>query len=228
MLRRPSGREAYPGDIFYLHSRLLERSARLDEANGGGSITALPGLETQAGDASAYIPANVISITDGQIYLESELFNSGIRPAVNVGLSVSRVGGAAQTRAMRKVAGQLRLSLAQYRELATFAQFGTADLDAATRAQLARGQLATEVLKQAQYVPLSLASEVVVLFAVNENLMEDVEIEKVGAFQEQLLRYIAGSHPDIVTAIEETKDISDELSANLTKAINDFKPTFTG
>ena len=228
LLRRPAGREAYPGDIFYLHSRLLERSARLDEANGGGSITALPIIETQAGDVSAYIPTNVISITDGQIYLESELFNSGIRPAVNVGLSVSRVGGAAQTRAMRKVAGQLRLSLAQYRELATFAQFGTADLDAATRAQLAQGQLATEVLKQAQYVPLSLADEVVVLFAVNEGLMEDVEIEKVGAFQEQLLRYVAGSHPDILSAIEDTKDISDELSANLTKAINDFKPTFTG
>ncbi len=228
LLRRPAGREAYPGDIFYLHSRLLERSARLDEANGGGSITALPIIETQAGDVSAYIPTNVISITDGQIYLESELFNSGIRPAVNVGLSVSRVGGAAQTRAMRKVAGQLRLSLAQYRELATFAQFGTADLDAATRAQLAQGQLATEVLKQAQYVPLSLADEVVVLFAVNEGLMQDVEIPKVGAFQEQLLRYIAGSHPDILSAIEDTKDISDELSANLTKAINDFKPTFTG
>ena len=228
LLRRPSGREAYPGDIFYLHSRLLERSARLDEANGGGSITALPIIETQAGDVSAYIPTNVISITDGQIYLESELFNSGIRPAVNVGLSVSRVGGAAQTRAMRKVAGQLRLSLAQYRELATFAQFGTADLDAATRAQLAQGQLATEVLKQAQYVPLSLADEVVVLFAVNEGLMQDVEIPKVAAFQDQLLRYIAGSHPDILSAIEDTKDISDELSANLTKAINDFKPTFTG
>jgi F-type H+-transporting ATPase subunit alpha len=228
LLRRPAGREAYPGDIFYLHSRLLERSARLDDANGGGSITALPIIETQAGDVSAYIPTNVISITDGQIYLEPELFNSGIRPAVNVGLSVSRVGGAAQTRAMRKVAGQLRLSLAQYRELATFAQFGTADLDAATRAQLAQGQLATEVLKQAQYVPLSLADEVVVLFAVNEGLMEDVEIEKVGAFQEQLLRYVAGSHPDILSAIEDTKDISDELSANLTKAINDFKPTFTG
>ena len=228
LLRRPAGREAYPGDIFYLHSRLLERSARLDEASGAGSITALPVIETQAGDVSAYIPTNVISITDGQIYLEPELFNSGIRPAVNVGLSVSRVGGAAQTRAIRKVAGQLRLALAQYRELATFAQFGTADLDAATRAQLARGQLATEVLKQAQYVPLSLGNEVVVLFAVNEGLMEDVEIEKVGAFQDQLLRYIAGSHPDILTAIDETKDISDEVSANLTKAINDFKPTFTG
>ena len=228
LLRRPAGREAYPGDIFYLHSRLLERSARLDEANGGGSITALPIIETQAGDVSAYIPTNVISITDGQIYLEPELFNSGIRPAVNVGQSVSRVGGAAQTRAIRKVAGQLRLALAQYRELATFAQFGTADLDAATRAQLARGQLATEVLKQAQYVPLSLANEVVVLFAVNEGLMEDVEIEKVGAFEEQLLRYVAGNHPDILTAIDDSKDISDEVSANLTKAINDFKPTFTG
>ena len=228
LLRRPAGREAYPGDIFYLHSRLLERSARLDQASGGGSITALPVIETQAGDVSAYIPTNVISITDGQIYLEPELFNSGIRPAVNVGLSVSRVGGAAQTRAIRKVAGQLRLALAQYRELATFAQFGTADLDAATRAQLARGQLATEVLKQGQYVPLSLENEVVILFAVNEGLMEDVEIEKVGAFQDQLLRYIAGSHPDILTSIAETKDISDDLSANMTKAINDFKPTFTG
>tara|TARA_B100001765_G_scaffold12391_1_gene7334 strand:- start:9424 stop:10935 length:1512 start_codon:yes stop_codon:yes gene_type:complete len=228
LLRRPAGREAYPGDIFYLHSRLLERSARLDEASGGGSITALPIIETQAGDVSAYIPTNVISITDGQIYLEPELFNSGIRPAVNVGLSVSRVGGAAQTRAIRKVAGQLRLALAQYRELATFAQFGTADLDAATRAQLAQGQLATEVLKQAQYVPLSLANEVVILFAVNEGLMQDVEIERVGAFEDQLLRYISSSHPDILASITESNDISDEVSANLTKAINDFKPTFTG
>ena len=228
LLRRPAGREAYPGDIFYLHSRLLERSARLDEASGGGSITALPIIETQAGDVSAYIPTNVISITDGQIYLEPELFNSGIRPAVNVGLSVSRVGGAAQTRAIRKVAGQLRLALAQYRELATFAQFGTADLDAATRAQLAQGQLATEVLKQAQYVPLSLANEVVILFAVNEGLMQDVEIEKVGAFEDQLLRYISSSHPDILASITESNDISDEVSANLPKAINDFKPTFTG
>ena len=228
LLRRPAGREAYPGDIFYLHSRLLERSARLDEASGGGSITALPIIETQAGDVSAYIPTNVISITDGQIYLEPELFNSGIRPAVNVGLSVSRVGGAAQTRAIRKVAGQLRLALAQYRELATFAQFGTADLDAATRAQLAQGQLATEVLKQAQYVPLSLASEVVILFAVNEGLMQDVEIERVGAFEDQLLRYISSSHPDILASITESNDISEEVSANLTKAINDFKPTFTG
>ena len=228
LLRRPAGREAYPGDIFYLHSRLLERSARLDAANGGGSITALPVIETQAGDVSAYIPTNVISITDGQIYLESELFNSGIRPAVNVGLSVSRVGGAAQTRAMRKVAGQLKLALAQYRELATFAQFGTADLDAATRAQLARGQLATEVLKQGQYKPLSLENEVVILFAINEGLMEGIEIEQVGAFEEQLLRHVAASHPNILTSIAETKDVSDEVSANLTKAITDFKSTFTG
>ena len=228
LLRRPAGREAYPGDIFYLHSRLLERSARLDASLGGGSITALPVIETQAGDVSAYIPTNVISITDGQIYLEPELFNSGIRPAVNVGLSVSRVGGAAQTRAIRKVAGQLRLALAQYRELASFAQFGTADLDAATRAQLAQGQLATEVLKQGQYVPLSLGDEVVILFAVNEGLMTDVEIDKVAAFETQLLRYVNGSHPEIIAAINEAKDISDEVSADLTKAINDFKPTFTG
>ncbi len=227
LLRRPAGREAYPGDIFYLHSRLLERSARLDEANGGGSITALPIIETQAGDVSAYIPTNVISITDGQIYLEPELFNSGIRPAVNVGLSVSRVGGAAQTRAIRKVAGQLRLSLAQYRELATFAQFGTADLDAATRAQLARGQLATEVLKQGQYEPLSLENEVVILYAVNENLMEDMQIGNVGAFQNHLLQHVAGQHPDILTSIAETKDLSDEIAAKLTTAINDAKTTFT-
>ena len=188
LLRRPAGREAYPGDVFYLHSRLLERAARLDDEHGGGSLTALPIIETQAGDVSAYIPTNVISITDGQIYLEPELFNAGIRPAVNVGLSVSRVGGAAQTRAIRQVAGRLRLDLAQYRELASFAQFGTADLDAATRAQLARGELSTEVLKQGQYVPLSLGNEVIVLFAVNAGLMDDVEISKCGAFEEQLLR----------------------------------------
>ena len=184
LLRRPAGREAYPGDVFYLHSRLLERSARLDEEHGGGSITALPIIETQAGDVSAYIPTNVISITDGQIYLEPELFNAGIRPAVNVGLSVSRVGGAAQTRAIRRVAGRLRLDLAQYRELATFAQFGTADLDAATRAQLARGQLATEVLKQPQYAPLSLEQEVVILFAVNSGAMEEVSLDRTAEFEE--------------------------------------------
>ena len=226
LLRRPAGREAYPGDVFYLHSRLLERAARLDDEHGGGSLTALPIIETQAGDVSAYIPTNVISITDGQIYLEPELFNAGIRPAVNVGLSVSRVGGAAQTRAIRQVAGRLRLDLAQYRELASFAQFGTADLDAATRAQLGRGELSTEVLKQGQYVPLSLGNEVIVLFAVNAGLMDDVEISKCGAFEEQLLRYMDSNHPEMASTIMETGDISEEIQANLTKAINDFKTTF--
>ena len=226
LLRRPAGREAYPGDIFYLHSRLLERSARLNEENGGGSITALPIIETQAGDVAAYIPTNVISITDGQIYLEPELFNAGIRPAVNVGLSVSRVGGAAQTRAIRRVAGRLRLDLAQYRELATFAQFGTADLDEATRAQLTRGQLATEVLKQPQYQPLSLEQEVIILFAVNTGLMEGIPLERFAAFQEQLIRHIAASHPEIGQAISQTRDLSPEDEERLTQAINDFKATF--
>ena len=226
LLRRPAGREAYPGDVFYLHSRLLERSARLDQEHGGGSITALPIIETQAGDVSAYIPTNVISITDGQIYLEPELFNAGIRPAVNVGLSVSRVGGAAQTRAIRRVAGRLRLDLAQYRELATFAQFGTADLDAATRAQLARGQLATEVLKQAQYAPLSLDQEVVILFAVNSGSMEDVPLDRTAEFEQGLLRHISGSHPEILESITETRDITDETEAKLNDAIASYKSTF--
>ena len=226
LLRRPAGREAYPGDIFYLHSRLLERSAKLDDANGGGSITALPIIETQAGDVSAYIPTNVISITDGQIYLETELFNSGIRPAVNVGLSVSRVGGAAQSCAIRRVAGRLRLDLAQYRELATFAQFGTSDLDAATRAQLARGQLATEVLKQGQYVPLPLEQEVIVLFAVNAGLMEDIALDRVADFQDQMLRYMSSTHPGIVKTIADTADLTDETEGGLTQAINDFKGSF--
>ena len=226
LLRRPAGREAYPGDVFYLHSRLLERSARLDQEHGGGSITALPIIETQAGDVSAYIPTNVISITDGQIYLEPELFNAGIRPAVNVGLSVSRVGGAAQTRAIRKVAGRLRLDLAQYRELATFAQFGTADLDAATRAQLARGQLATEVLKQAQYAPLPLDQEVVILFAVNSGSMEDVPQERTAEFEDGLLRHVSGSHPDILQSITETRDITDETESKLNQVIADYKSTF--
>ena len=226
LLRRPAGREAYPGDVFYLHSRLLERSARLDEEHGGGSITALPIIETQAGDVSAYIPTNVISITDGQIYLEPELFNAGIRPAVNVGLSVSRVGGAAQTRAIRKVAGRLRLDLAQYRELATFAQFGTADLDAATRAQLARGQLATEVLKQPQYAPLSLDQEVVILFAVNSGAMEDVPLDRTAEFEQGLLSHISASHPDIMESITETSDIIDETEGKLNEAIAAYKSTF--
>ncbi len=226
LLRRPAGREAYPGDIFYLHSRLLERAARLSADLGGGSITALPIIETQAGDVSAYIPTNVISITDGQIYLEPELFNAGIRPAVNVGLSVSRVGGAAQTRAIRRVAGRLRLDLAQYRELATFAQFGTADLDPATRAQLARGQLATEMLKQAQYRPLTLPEEVVILFAVNEGLIEDLPLERCATFQDELLRYVSAGHAGLIDTITRDRDISPETETELTEAINNFKATF--
>jgi F-type H+-transporting ATPase subunit alpha len=227
LLRRPAGREAYPGDVFYLHSRLLERAARLDEAHGGGSLTALPIIETQAGDVSAYIPTNVISITDGQIYLEPELFNAGIRPAVNVGLSVSRVGGAAQTRAIRRVAGRLRLDLAQYRELASFAQFGTADLDASTRAQLARGQLATEVLKQPQYQPLDLAQEVIILFAVNAGLMDDIPLDRCAAFEEQLLRYVSSTHPELAQAIAEKKELDQDLEARLTQVINDVKAIFS-
>ena len=226
LLRRPAGREAYPGDIFYLHSRLLERAARLSADLGGGSITALPIIETQAGDVSAYIPTNVISITDGQIYLEPELFNAGIRPAVNVGLSVSRVGGAAQTRAIRRVAGRLRLDLAQYRELATFAQFGTADLDPGTRAQLARGQLATEMLKQAQYRPLTLPEEVVILFAVNEGLIEDLPLERCVAFQDELLRFVSAGHAGLIDTIARDRDISSETETELTEAINNFKATF--
>ena len=189
-------------------------------------MTALPIIETQAGDVSAYIPTNVISITDGQIYLEPELFNVGIRPAINVGLSVSRVGGAAQTRAVRRVAGSLRLDLAQYRELATFAQFGTADLDASTRAQLARGQLATEALKQGQYQPLNLGEEVMILFAVNSGLMGDIPLERVGAFEEQLLRHLNATHPGIGQEISEAGNLTDELEGQLTAAINEFKPTF--
>ena len=227
LLRRPAGREAYPGDVFYLHSRLLERAAKLDQEHGGGSITALPIIETQAGDVSAYIPTNVISITDGQIYLEPELFNIGIRPAVNVGLSVSRVGGAAQTRAIRQVAGRLRLDLAQYRELASFAQFGTSDLDAATRAQLARGQLSTEVLKQPQYRPLRLEQEVIVLYAVNAGLTDDVPLERVAAFEEQLLDHMSSAHPEIGQAIAESGNLPEDLAGQLTEAINNFKATFS-
>ena len=227
LLRRPAGREAYPGDVFYLHSRLLERAAKLDQDHGGGSITALPIIETQAGDVSAYIPTNVISITDGQIYLEPELFNIGIRPAVNVGLSVSRVGGAAQTRAIRQVAGRLRLDLAQYRELASFAQFGTSDLDAATRAQLARGQLSTEALKQPQYRPLRLDQEVIMLYAVNAGLTDDVPLERVGAFEEQLLEYMGSTRPEIGQSIASSGTLPEDVTGQLTEAINNFKATFS-
>tara|TARA_Y100000758_G_scaffold104527_1_gene72706 strand:- start:1418 stop:2932 length:1515 start_codon:yes stop_codon:yes gene_type:complete len=223
LLRRPPGREAYPGDVFYLHSRLLERAAKMDDAHGGGSITALPVIETQAGDVSAYVPTNVISITDGQIYLEPELFNSGIRPAVNVGVSVSRVGSAAQTRAMRAVAGQLRLELAQYRELVTFAQFGTDDLDVSTRRQLERGQRSVEVLKQGQNVPLPVEQQVVILYALNEGHMDDVEVADITAWEEALHAYMSSSHGDLLKIIADEADLSDDTRTSLNSAIEEFK-----
>lgn len=223
LLRRPPGREAYPGDVFYLHSRLLERAAKLSDERGGGSLTALPIIETQLGDVAAYIPTNVISITDGQIYLETELFNSGIRPAMNVGLSVSRVGGSAQTKAMRKVAGKLKLELAQYRELASFAQFGTADLDKATRAQLERGQRTNEVLKQLQYVPMPLENEVIILYAVTNGYLDDVPLDKIAAFENALHRFMETNHPEIGRAIVSAKDISPQTEELLKTALSEFK-----
>jgi len=223
LLRRPPGREAYPGDVFYLHSRLLERAAKLAPEYGGGSLTALPIIETQAGDVSAYIPTNVISITDGQIYLESDLFNAGVRPALNVGISVSRVGGAAQTRAMKQVAGRLRLDLSQFRELAAFAQFGASDLDASTRAQLDRGQRIVEVLKQAQYVPMPLEKQVQILFAVVNGHMDQVPIDKVEAFERAFQRYMDTAHPEINERIAKEKALSDETTQVLRQAIEDFK-----
>ena len=223
LLRRPPGREAYPGDVFYLHSRLLERAAKMDDEHGGGSLTALPIIETQAGDVSAYIPTNVISITDGQIYLEPELFNSGIRPAVNAGLSVSRVGGAAQTRAIRSVASRLRLDLAQYAELATFVQFGTADLDAATRAQLERGQRATEVLKQGQNVPVAMEQQACIFYALVNGHLDDVELSKIQAMEEAFLGFMNSNHPEVLQTIAEAKQITDETEASLKSAIEEFK-----
>ena len=227
LLRRPPGREAYPGDVFYLHSRLLERAARLNDDNGGGSLTALPIIETQAGDVSAYIPTNVISITDGQIYLETDLFNSGIRPAVNAGLSVSRVGGAAQTRAIRRVAGRMRLDLAQFRNLQAFAQFGSGDLDAATRRQLERGQILTELLKQGQYEPLPVEKEVAVLFAATQGLMDDVPVERVGAFEQAFLSFLDASHSGTLDAIRESGDLGEETETALRNAVQEFKDTGT-
>jgi len=225
LLRRPPGREAYPGDVFYLHSRLLERSARLSSELGGGSLTALPIIETQAGDVSAYIPTNVISITDGQIYLETDLFNAGIRPAVNAGLSVSRVGGAAQRRAMRQVAGRLRLDMAQYSNVQAFAQFGTSELDVATRNQLERGQRVTEVLKQPQYEPMNLHEEVEILYAVINGHLDDVAVNKIRDFETAFRRFMASSHPDIGDAIEDKKEITPEIEEGLKAAINEFKQT---
>jgi len=223
ILRRPPGREAYPGDVFYLHSRLLERAAKLDEEHGGGSLTALPIIEIQAGDLAAYIPTNVISITDGQIYLETDMFNSGIRPALNIGLSVSRVGGNAQTRAMRQVAGRLRIDMAQYRELAAFAQFGTADLDKATRSQLERGQRITEVLKQPQYVPMPLDKEITILYAVTNGHLDDVPLEKIAAFEQGFHRFMETNHPDINQRILTDKEIKPETDEALKSAISEFK-----
>ncbi len=225
LLRRPPGREAYPGDVFYLHSRLLERAAKLNDQLGGGSLTALPIIETQLGDVSAYIPTNVISITDGQIYLESDLFYGGIRPAVNVGLSVSRVGGSAQVRAMRQVAGKLRLDLAQYRELAAFAQFGS-DLDRATQMQLARGQRMVEVLKQGQYQPLPMEKQVAIIFAGTQGLLDDVPVEQVRAFEEFFYGWLERKQAQILAEIRDKKEVSDTLRDALTKAVNDAKAEF--
>ena len=227
LLRRPPGREAYPGDVFYLHSRLLERAARLSNEHGGGSLTALPIIETQAGDVSAYIPTNVISITDGQIYLEADLFNAGIRPAVNAGLSVSRVGGSAQRRAMRSVAGRLRLDLAQYRELVTFAQFGTSDLDRATREQLERGQRITEVLKQAQYQPLSLEKQVSIMFAVTNGYLDDVPVSKVREWENGFHQYVEANQPQILESIATTHEINEDTQKALRDAIEAYKQTVT-
>ena len=225
LLRRPPGREAYPGDVFYLHSRLLERASKMSAELGGGSLTALPIIETQAGDVSAYIPTNVISITDGQIYLEPDLFYAGIRPAVNVGLSVSRVGGAAQTKAMKQVAGTLRLALAQFRELAAFAQFG-ADLDKSTLAQIERGKRMTELLKQNQYVPMTMQDQVIAIFAGTQGLMDDVPVEAVKKFEAELLAFMMDKKADIRNEIGEKKAIDDGLKAKLTAAIEEFKKGF--
>jgi len=223
LLRRPPGREAYPGDVFYLHSRLLERAAKLAPEYGGGSLTALPIIETQAGDVSAYVPTNVISITDGQIYLESDLFNAGIRPAINAGLSVSRVGGAAQTKSMRQVAGGMRLGLAQYRELQAFAQFGTAELDAATRRQLDLGQRLTEILKQPQFHPLTLGQEVSIIYAAVNGYLNDVEVAKVRSFEDAFHSYMESNHPEVLKSIEDKKTIEPETEEKLKAAISQFK-----
>jgi F-type H+-transporting ATPase subunit alpha len=226
LLRRPPGREAFPGDVFYLHSRLLERAAKLNDQLGGGSLTALPVIETQAGDVSAYIPTNVISITDGQIYLEADLFNSGIRPAINVGLSVSRVGGNAQIKAMRQVAGTLRLDLAQYRELAAFAQFGADQLDKATKAQLARGQRLVELLKQNQFSPLSVQEQVLVIFAGTGGYLDDIDVEDVVRFEAELIKFVEAKYGSLLAQIAEKKQIDDAMRESLKNAINEFKERF--
>ena len=225
LLRRPPGREAYPGDVFYLHSRLLERAVRMSDEYGGGSLTALPIIETQAGDVSAYIPTNVISITDGQIYLETEMFNSGFRPAVNAGLSVSRVGGAAQIKAMKKIAAPIRTELAQYRELASFAQFGS-ELDADTKEKLAQGERIKEVLKQPQYQPMPVQYQVIIIYAVTKRFLLDVPVEDITRFEKEFFDYLDTKRPEIPAAIAEEKVISDATEEKLVKALNDFKAEF--
>ena len=225
LLQRPPGREAYPGDVFYLHSRLLERAAKLRDDLGGGSLTALPVIETQLGDISAYIPTNVISITDGQIYLESDLFFSGVRPAINVGLSVSRVGGNAQTKAMKQVAGMLRLSLAQYRELQAFSQLAT-DLDKSTKDQLARGERMVEILKQNDLQPMPLERQVVIIFAGNEGLLDDVPVGRIKAFETGLFEFVDKNYQEVFHEISTKKILSDALKGTLTQAIHKFKGTF--
>jgi F-type H+-transporting ATPase subunit alpha len=224
LLRRPPGREAYPGDIFYLHSRLLERAARLDDDLGGGSLTALPIVETQLGDLATYIPTNVISITDGQIYLETDLFNAGIRPAINVGISVSRVGGDAQSKAMKQVAGQLRLDMAQFRELAAFAQFGS-ELDPATQRRLERGRRLTEILKQPQYEPVPLADQVVIIYAGTHGYTSEVPVEEVRDYERRLLAFMRASHPEIVDDIATKKELTEETEEALQGALEAFNAT---
>lgn len=225
LLRRPPGREAYPGDVFYLHSRLLERAAKLSDDMGAGSLTALPIIETQEGDVSAYVPTNVISITDGQIYLEADLFHAGVRPAVNVGLSVSRVGGAAQIKAMKKIAGTLRLSLAQYREMQAFAQFGS-DLDPATQAQLARGERLVEILKQTQYTPMPVEFQVVSIFAVTDGFCDGLEVSQIGAFETGLHNYVKANHKDMLEELASKGDLNDSVREKLQKAISEYLEEF--
>ncbi len=225
LLRRPPGREAYPGDVFYLHSRLLERAAKLSKEKGGGSLTALPVIETQAGDVSAYIPTNVISITDGQIFLETDLFNSGVRPAVNVGLSVSRVGFSAAMKAIKQVGSTLKLDLAQYRELAAFSQFGS-DLDKVTQQQLARGQRLTELLKQPQFHPLTAEHQVAILFAGTQGMLDDVKVEEIRAFEEGFHKYLDSAQTGLLKQISEKKALDDDLRNKLKAAINEYKQNF--
>jgi F-type H+/Na+-transporting ATPase subunit alpha len=225
LLRRPPGREAYPGDIFYLHSRLLERAAKLSDEKGGGSLTAIPIIETKAGDISSYIPTNVISITDGQIYLETDLFNAGIRPAINPGISVSRVGGNAQIDAMKKVTGMLRLDLAQYRELETFTKFGT-ELDKETRKQLARGERTVEILKQGQYRPMDVEDQVLIIYALTKGFLDDIEVKKLQRFENEYLEFVHGSHSDIIVELASSRDIDEKLEQKIKDALASFKKSF--